>query len=56
MEQGLRQADFILCVLTPEYARKANDRDSPALHLSPSRIGDIVLERRGVTADTAIPK
>lgn len=30
MEQGLRQADFILCVLTPEYARKANDRDSPS--------------------------
>lgn len=25
-----------------------------ALHLSPSRIGDIVLERRGVTADTAM--
>ena len=25
-----------------------------ALHLSPSRIGDIVLERRGVTADTAV--
>ncbi|MHB8723075.1 MAG: HigA family addiction module antitoxin [Steroidobacteraceae bacterium] len=24
------------------------------LHLSPSRIGDIVLERRGVTADTAM--
>ena len=30
MEQGLRRADFILCVLTPEYARKANDRDSPS--------------------------
>jgi hypothetical protein len=30
MEQGLLQADFILCVLTPEYARKANDRDSPS--------------------------
>jgi hypothetical protein len=30
MEQGLRQADFILCVLTPEYARKANDRDNPS--------------------------
>lgn len=30
MEQGLRQADFILCILTPEYARKANDRDSPS--------------------------
>ena len=25
-----------------------------ALRLSPSRIGDIVLERRGVTADTAV--
>jgi hypothetical protein len=25
------------------------------LRLSPSRIGDIVLERRGVTADTALP-
>jgi TIR domain-containing protein len=30
MEQGLRQADFILCILTPEYARRANDRDSPS--------------------------
>jgi len=30
MEQGLRQADSILCILTPEYARKANDRDSPS--------------------------
>ena len=30
MEQGLREADFILCILTPEYARKANDRDSPS--------------------------
>jgi hypothetical protein len=30
MEQGLRQADFILCILTPGYARKANDRDSPS--------------------------
>ena len=30
MEQGLRQADFILCILTPEYAKKANDRDSPS--------------------------
>jgi antitoxin HigA-1 len=25
-----------------------------ALHLSPSRVNDIVLERRGVTADTAV--
>jgi addiction module HigA family antidote len=25
-----------------------------ALHLTPSRINDIVLERRGVTADTAV--
>jgi hypothetical protein len=30
MEQGLRHADFILCILTSEYARKANDRDSPS--------------------------
>jgi hypothetical protein len=30
MEQGLRQADFILCILTPEYAKKANDRDRPS--------------------------
>ncbi|TLY70194.1 MAG: HigA family addiction module antidote protein [Gammaproteobacteria bacterium] len=25
-----------------------------ALHLSPSRVNDIVLERRGITADTAV--
>lgn len=30
MEEGLRRADFILCILTPDYARKANERDKPS--------------------------
>lgn len=30
MEEGLRRADFILCILTPNYARKANERDKPS--------------------------
>ena len=30
MEEGLRRADFILCILTPDYARKANERAQPS--------------------------
>jgi len=38
----------------PPLSRTPLDALAKALHLSPSRIGDIVLERRGVTADTAV--
>ncbi len=44
-------------VLREEYLtplRLSSNALAKALHLSPSRIGDIVLERRGVTADTAM--
>ncbi len=44
-------------VLREEYLKPLDlsaNALAKALHLSPSRIGDIVLERRGVTADTAV--
>ena len=44
-------------VLREEYLTPLNlsgNALAEALHISPSRINDIVLERRGVTADTAV--
>jgi addiction module HigA family antidote len=44
-------------VLREEYLKPLDlsaNALAKALRLSPSRIGDIVLERRGVTADTAV--
>jgi addiction module HigA family antidote len=44
-------------VLRDEYLNRlglSSNALAKALHLSPSRIGDVVLERRGITADTAM--
>jgi addiction module HigA family antidote len=44
-------------VLREEYLRPLRlsvNALANALHLTPSRVNDIVLERRGVTADTAV--
>jgi antitoxin HigA-1 len=44
-------------VLSKEYLEPLDmsvNALAKALHMTPSRINDIVLERRGVTADTAI--
>jgi antitoxin HigA-1 len=44
-------------VLLEEYLKPLSlsaNALAKALHLSPSRVNDIVLERRGVTADTAV--
>lgn len=44
-------------VLREDYLKPLNlsaNALAKALHVPPSRIGDILLERRGVTADTAL--
>ena len=44
-------------VLTEEYLKPLGmsaNALAKALHLSPSRVNDIVLERRGISADTAV--
>jgi|SRR5580700_1470858 addiction module HigA family antidote len=44
-------------VLLEEYLKPLNlsvNALAKALHLSPSRVNDIVLQRRGISADTAV--